>query len=84
MALKSAIFDDLLRFASTSRSKSTVTLAAVSFAVCHLVVMGTGSAAAGGSADLQAEIDPATRTTVSRCRHFACSICRGRGRQRVA
>jgi hypothetical protein len=56
MALKSAIFDDLLRFASTSRSKSTVTLAAVSFAVCHLVVMGTGSAAAGGSADLQAEI----------------------------
>jgi hypothetical protein len=69
MALKSRIFDDLLHFASTSRSRSTVTLAAVSFAVCHLVVMGTGSAPVSGSADLQGEIP---RQLI----HFAAELCR--------
>ena len=69
MALKSRIFDDLLHFASTSRSRSTVTLAAVSFAVCHLVVMGTGAAPASGSADLQGDIP---RQLI----HFAAELCR--------
>jgi hypothetical protein len=69
MALKSRIFDDLLHFASTSRSRSTVTLAAVSFAVCHLVVMGTSSAPASGSADLQGDIP---RQLI----HFAAELCR--------
>jgi hypothetical protein len=69
MALKSRIFDDLLHFASTSRSRSTVTFAAASFAVCHLIVMGTASAAAGGSADLQGEIP---RQLI----HFAAELCR--------
>jgi hypothetical protein len=51
MALKPGLFDDLLHFASTSRSRSTVTLAAVSFAVCHLIIMATGPSPASGSAD---------------------------------
>ena len=68
MMPKSQVFDDLLRFASTSRSKSTVTLAAVSFAICHLVVMGTSSTA-GGAADLEGEIP---RQLI----HFAADLCR--------
>jgi hypothetical protein len=69
MALKSQVFDELLHFASTSRSRSTVTLAAVSFAVCHLFVMGTGSAPANGTADLSGEIP---RQII----HFVAELCR--------
>jgi hypothetical protein len=69
MALKPRVFDDFLHFTATSRSKSTVTLAAVSFAVCHLIVMGTGSAPAGGTADLSLEIP---RQLI----HFAAELCR--------
>jgi hypothetical protein len=66
MALKSRVFDDFLHFASTSRSKSAVTMAAVSFAICQLIVMGTASS--GVSADLDAEIP---RQLV----HFAAELC---------
>ncbi len=52
MALRA--FDDLLHFASTSRSRSSVTVAAISFAICHLLVVGTSSAPDG--VDLQGEI----------------------------
>jgi hypothetical protein len=69
MAQKSRIFDELLRFASTPRSRSMVTFAAVSFAICHLVAMGTGSAAAGGTADLEGEIP---RQLI----HFVAELCR--------
>jgi hypothetical protein len=69
MALKSRIFDDLLHFASTSRSRSTVTMAAVSFALCHLVVIGTAPAAVGASVDLQGEIP---RQLI----HFAAELSR--------
>jgi hypothetical protein len=69
MAPKSRIFDELLRFASTSRSRSMVTLAAVCFAVCHLIAMGTGSAAAGGTTDLEGEIP---RQLI----HFVADLCR--------
>jgi hypothetical protein len=68
MAVKSQVFDDLLHFASTSRSKSTVTLAAVSFAVCHLVVMGTYAAPVSGTAD-DLEIP-------RQLLHFAAELCR--------
>jgi hypothetical protein len=67
MALKSRVFDSLLQFASATRSKSAVTLAAVSFAICHLVVMGTASS--GVSTDLDAEIP---RQLV----HYAAELCR--------
>jgi hypothetical protein len=67
MALKSQVFDDLLNLASTSRSRSTVTSAAVSFAICHLVVMGTASSGVG--TDLDAEIP---RQLI----HFAASLSR--------
>jgi hypothetical protein len=69
MALNSRVFDDLLHLASTSRSRSTVTLAAVSFAVCHLVVMGTGSSSSSGTADLGVEIP---RQLI----HFVAELCR--------
>jgi hypothetical protein len=69
MALKSRVLDNLLHFASTSRSRSTVTLAAVSFAVCHLVVMGTVSVPTGGTADMGVEIP---RQLI----HFVAELCR--------
>ncbi|HEY2530012.1 MAG TPA: hypothetical protein VGJ20_19085 [Xanthobacteraceae bacterium] len=56
MVFSSRSFDDLLQFASTSRSKSIVTLAAVSFAVCHVVAIGTTPALTQGGAELDAEI----------------------------
>jgi hypothetical protein len=68
MAPKSQIFDDLLRFASTSRSRSTVTWAAVCFAICHLIAMGTNAAAAGGTADA----DEIPRQLI----HFVAELCR--------
>ena len=68
MALKYRVFDELLHLVSTSRSRSTVTLAAVSFAICHLVAMGTGPAA-GVTADPDFEIP---RQLI----HFAAEFCR--------
>ena len=67
MALKTPVLDNILHFASSSRSKSAVTLAAVSFAICHLVVMGTTSI--GVSADLNMEIP---RQLI----YFAAEVCR--------
>ena len=67
MALKSHFVDDLLRFASASRSMTAVTLAAVSFAICHFIVMGTANAAV--TADLDAEIP-------LQLIHFAAVVCR--------
>jgi hypothetical protein len=69
MAPKSHFVDDLLRFASASRSRSAVTLAAVSFAICHLVVLGTATANAAVTADLDAEIP-------LQLIHFAAVVCR--------
>jgi hypothetical protein len=69
MALKSRGFDDLLHFAAASRTRATVTLAAVSFAVCHLLVMGTGSAAISGTADLGPDIP-------LQLIHFVAELCR--------
>jgi TctA family transporter len=67
MAFKSQVVDDLLHFASASRSKSAVTLASVSFAICHLVAIGTASS--GVSAELEAEIP---RQLI----HFTAELCR--------
>jgi hypothetical protein len=67
MALKSRFVDDLLRVTSASRSRSAVTLAAVSFAICHFFVLGTATAAV--SADLDVEIP---RQLI----HFAAVVCR--------
>jgi hypothetical protein len=68
MAHKAQLFDNLLNFASTQRSKSTVTLAAVSFAVCHLLFVGTAPVRAG-AADLDVEIP-------RQLMHFAAELCR--------
>jgi hypothetical protein len=67
MAPKTRFVDDLLRVASASRARSAVTLAAVSFAICHFFVMGT--ATAPFSADLDGEIP---RQLI----HFAAVVCR--------
>jgi hypothetical protein len=69
MALKSRFVDDLLRVASASRSRSAVTLAAVSFAICHFIAMGTATANAAVTADLDAEIP-------LQLIHFAAVVCR--------
>jgi hypothetical protein len=55
MAHKFHLVDDLLHLASTSRTRSVVTAAAVSFAVCHLAVLAAGpaSVAAAGNADTE-------------------------------
>src|ERR1700674_617414 len=68
MALKSHFVDDILRLASASRSRSAVTVAAVSFAICHFIVMGTATANAA-TADLDAEIP-------LQLIHFAAVVCR--------
>jgi hypothetical protein len=68
MALKYRVFDQLLHFASTPRSRATLTLAAVSFAVCHLVAIGT-LPPAGITADSDLEIP---RQMI----HFAAEFCR--------
>jgi hypothetical protein len=69
MARKSHFVDDFLRFVSASRSRSAVTLAAVSFAICHLVVLGTATANAAATADSDAEIP-------LQLVHFAAVVCR--------
>jgi hypothetical protein len=69
MAPKSRFVDDLLRVVSASRSRSAVTLAAVSFAICHFVVIGTATANAAATADLDAEIP-------LQLIHFAAVVCR--------
>jgi hypothetical protein len=66
MALKSRVFDNLLHFASTSRSRSAVTFAAVSFAICQLIIMATASS--GVTADLDAELP---RQLI----HLAAELC---------
>jgi hypothetical protein len=68
MTPKIRVFDELLNFVSTSRSRSTVTLAAVSFAICHLAAMATGPAA-GGIVDSDLEIP---RQLI----HFTAEFCR--------
>jgi hypothetical protein len=69
MAFNAPRVDDLLRVASTSRSKSVVTLAAVLFAVCHVVAMLTGPWPAHGSVAADPDIP---RQLI----HFAAVLCR--------
>jgi hypothetical protein len=69
MAYRHGLLGGLLQLASASRLRSTVTLAAVSFAICHLVSLGTGPGPAAGSADLDVEIP---RQLI----HFAAELCR--------
>ena len=69
MAHKSRVFGDLLDFVSSSRSRSAVTLAALAFAICHCVVLGTEPAFSGVTTDLDAEIP---RQII----HFAAELCR--------
>ena len=56
MAQKFPLVDGLLHFASTSRARSLVTAAAVSFAVCHFVVLATAPTSAVIAGNLEEEI----------------------------
>ena len=69
MLFKSRVLDNLLHLASNSRSKSAITLAAVTFAICHFVAIATMPAPAVVANDLDAEIP---RQLV----HFAAVFCR--------
>ena len=48
--------DGLLHLASTSKARSVVTLAAVSFAVCHFVVLATAPTSVIIAGNLDADI----------------------------
>lgn len=69
MAHKFRLVDDLLHLASTSRSRSVVTAAAISFAICHLVVLAASPASVAIAGNLDAEIP---RQLV----YFAAMLCR--------
>lgn len=69
MAHKSPLVDDLLHLASAPRSRSVVMAAAVSFAVCHVVVLATAPTAAVIAGNLDAEIP---RQLIQ----FAAVLCR--------
>jgi hypothetical protein len=56
MAHRFPFVDDLLHLASTSRTRSVVTAAAVSFAVCHLVVLASAPSSVVIAANLDAEL----------------------------
>jgi hypothetical protein len=56
MAKRIALVDDLLHLASTSRARSVVTAAAVSFAVFHSVVLVTAPASMVIANNLDAEL----------------------------
>ena len=55
MAHRVHLVDSLLHLASTSRARSVVTAAAVSFALCHFVVLATAPASLA-FANLDAEL----------------------------
>jgi hypothetical protein len=69
MLFKSRVLDKFLNLASTSRAKSAITLAAVSFAICHFVAMATMPVPAVVANDPDAEIP---RQLI----HFAAVFCR--------
>jgi hypothetical protein len=71
MALIPRVVDGLLQFASASRARSVVTLAAITFALCHLAVLATAPplAAASAAGDADAAI-------VRLLLHFAAVLCR--------
>ena len=61
--------ENLLHLASAPRSRSVVTAAAVSFAVCHLVVLATAPTAVVMVGNLDAEIP-------RQIAHFTAVLCR--------
>jgi hypothetical protein len=69
MAHKIRLVDGLLHLASTSRSRSVVTAAAISFAICHCVVLATAPASIPIAGNFDAEIP---RQLV----YFAAVLCR--------
>ena len=56
MARRVPLVDELVHRASTSRARSVVTAAAVSFAICHLAVLATAPTSALISDNLDAEL----------------------------
>jgi hypothetical protein len=56
MTHKVPLVDGLLHLASTSHARSVVTLAAVSFAVCHFVVLATAPTSFVVAGNLDADI----------------------------
>jgi hypothetical protein len=56
MAHNLPLLDGLLHLASTSHARSVVTVAAVSFAVCHIVVLATAPTLGAVGGNLDAEI----------------------------
>ena len=69
MAHRYRLVDGLLHLASTSRSRSVVTAAAFSFAICHFVVLAAAPASVAAAGNLDAEIP-------LQVVYFAAVLCR--------
>jgi hypothetical protein len=63
------VIDGILQFASASRSRAAVSLAAISFALCHLLVIATAPTMASVSGDAAPDVP---RLLL----HFAAVLCR--------
>jgi hypothetical protein len=65
MARKQIRIEDVLEFAATPRGRSTVFWSAISFAVCHLIVMTTEQTGAYSTDSLEQQLI-----------HFGAELCR--------
>ena len=75
MAQKFHLVDDLLHFASTSRSRSVVSAAAISFALCHLVVCAAVPASVAMFGDADAELSRQLVYVAAVLARFAVPLC---------
>lgn len=69
MAHRLRLVNEVLHLASTARSRSVVTAAAISFAICHFVVLAAAPTSPAIAGNLDAEIP---RQLV----YFAAVLCR--------
>jgi hypothetical protein len=69
MAQPHGSFDGLLELARTQRWRSTVYLAAISFAICHFIVLSTAPFAA----EIASDSDPDLQNHLI---HLAAELCR--------
>jgi hypothetical protein len=75
MAHKFHLVDDLLHFASTSKARSVVSAAAISFAICHLVVLAAGPTPVAAAGDLDAELPRRLVYIAAVLARFAVPLC---------
>jgi hypothetical protein len=75
MAQKFHLVDDLLHLASTSRTRSAVSAAAIAFAVCHLMVLASSPASVAVAGGLDAELPRRLVYIAAVLARFAVPLC---------